>query len=694
MEYLKALAEFGVWSAIYPMGVWTLALVGHDALRPLRSSPLSVICVGSASLTLLLMALAVSGIFVPVAIGAAGWAVLACWSWGARPWNKIVAAGKNWKAILLSFRFRMILIAAIVAAAGFLYAFFPKESLLGERDEGIYAQHALHLLRTGGSAIDLERMGLAREPGILAIAQGRAAELPGIYPTGSHWTFQFSAATPVWMTMLASLLGPMGIFRFNALLGIANCLAFYALAARFLPPGRRLWAVAALAVFAFQPAQVWVSRNTLSEPLCAWFLLNGVFTAMIALSRGSHAIGLVAGGLIGMATFVRIDAVVFPLAIAAASLALVAAGRLQRGSRVAAALHAVALGCYFVNAVALLYFGLFVRTYLTGLADLVVPAVAATALCGIATVLLGRHPGLRLSTRHAARLAWPVAIGFIAVFVYALWLRPDMQPYALIESKLVPQLNGTRDYREVSLINLSAYLSGAVVLMAGIGASLGLWLALRKKLSPANVWALLFLLIPMAVYLWRPMISPDHIWAARRWVPAVFPACILLAAFAASRLNAGLTRPQQSAVVVFSMVALTISLLSRQRETLFLREDAQMVAQIGAIAQALPTDRISYVVGSGPLTSALLTGFGRSVAQLTPAAPPYTAASLGLAASCTGPRRSCLIVHPRVQPIEGPQAQPLADAAIVRVRRNTAFVAPARGTHEERSEWRITRVGE
>lgn len=692
MEYLKALAEFGVWSAIYPMGVWTLALVGHDASRPLRSSPLVVICVGSATLTLLLMVLALSGVFVPVAIGAAGWAVLAWWSWRERPWDRLAAAAKDWKAILLAFRFRMILVAAIVAGAGFLYAFFPKESLLGERDEGIYAQHALHLLRTGGSAIDLERMGLAREPGILAIEQGRAPELPGIYPTGSHWTFQFSAATPVWMTMLAALLGPMGIFRFNAMLGVVNCLAFYALVARFLPPGRRLWAVAALAVFAFQPAQVWVSRNTLSEPLCAWFLLNGLFAGMLALGRGSRAIGLVAGGLIGMASFVRIDAVVFPLAIALATLALVAAGRLQRGSRAAAALHAIALGCYCVNAAALLYFGVFVRTYLTGLADLVVPAVAATALCAIATALLGRYPGLRLSPRHAARLAWPIAIGAIAVFAYALWLRPDMQPYALIESKLVPQLNGTRDYREVSLVNLSAYLSGAVVLMAGIGASLGLWLALRNKLSRAKTWALLFLLIPVAVYLWRPMISPDHIWAARRWVPAVFPACIVLAALGASALSARLTRPQVGAVAVLSMLALTTSLLSRQRETLFLREDAQMVAQIGAIAQALPQDRVSYVIGSGPLTSALLTGFGRRVAQLTPTAP-LTAANLGLPAACADPYRSCLVVHPRAQPIEGPQAHPVADAAIVRIRRNTAFVAPARGTHEDRGEWRITRIG-
>src|SRR5687767_14519226 len=119
MEYLKALAEFGVWSAIYPMGVWTLALVGHDASRPLRSSPLVVICVGSATLTLLLMVLALSGVFVPVAIGAAGWAVLAWWSWRERPWDRLAAAAKDWRAILLAFRFRMILVAAIVAGAGF-----------------------------------------------------------------------------------------------------------------------------------------------------------------------------------------------------------------------------------------------------------------------------------------------------------------------------------------------------------------------------------------------------------------------------------------------------------------------------------------------------------------------------------------------------------------------------------------------
>jgi hypothetical protein len=39
-----------------------------------------------------------------------------------------------------------------------------------------------------------------------------------------------------------------------------------------------------------------------------------------------------------------------------------------------------------------------------------------------------------------------------------------------------------------------------------------------------------YLLAPPALlYIWRPTITPDQIWAARRFLPAVFPATILLA---------------------------------------------------------------------------------------------------------------------------------------------------------------------
>ena len=52
---------------------------------------------------------------------------------------------------------------------------------------------------------------------------------------------------------------------------------------------------------------------------------------------------------------------------------------------------------------------------------------------------------------------------------------------------------------------------------------------------PAQI-ATFILAPPALLYIWRPTITPDQIWAARRFLPAVFPGIILLAFGALSAL--------------------------------------------------------------------------------------------------------------------------------------------------------------
>lgn len=685
MEYLGALAKLGVWLAIYPLGAWTLASIGPQA-RALRGAALIVSCIGSAVATLLLVALALLGWFSPLLIGLTGWAVAVMWCWRHRPWIGVARALRE-RALPGAGTLSLLAVAALIALAGFLYGWFPKESLLGERDEGIYAQHALHLLRTGGSAIDLAALGIAQDAGIAAIQAGRAPEIPGLYPTGERWTFQFSAATPVWMAMLASVLGVQGIFRFNAIVGVLNCLAFVLLVRRMLPARQRMWALAALAVFALQPAQVWISRNSLSEPFCSWFVLNGALLAMIALSRRSRALGWLAGGLIGMAGFVRIDAVIFPLAVAAAWLSVTLLQRRGRDRPSNPALAEIALGCVAATALALGYFLAFVRPYLLGLADLVLGALIATALCACLARAAQASAAMRIPKAFAERGAWPVALAVLAMFAYAMWIRPHIEPFGLIESKLVPQLYGHRDYREDSLIRLAAYLSLPVAIAAGVGAAWGASAAWRGALGAARTWALVFLLVPTVVYLWQPMVSPDHIWAARRWAPAVFPACIVFAALACAALSRPWRARYAGAAVAVAALALGAHLLWSQRETLLLREDAGLVAQIDAIAQQLPRERGSYVVGSGPLAGALLAGFGVPVVPVTPVSGAQWDAV------CAPTVRGCRLLHPTAFDPGRSDATALAQWRIERLRRSTSLVPLARGTYVEHSDWTVSVLG-
>lgn len=689
MEYLKALAELGVWLATYPLGAAVLAVCGRDAYR-LRFHPLLAGAVGSAVATLAMMLLAQAGLFSPALIGLAGWIAIGAWCWRERIWTRRDEAKAQLRAALRGIGpFEAVVLAAIVAVAGALYAFYPKESLLGERDEGIYAQHALHLLLTGGSKVDIGELGLAGEASTKAILARDMPPLPGLYPTGTRWTLQFSAATPVWMATLAATLGPNGIFRFNAVLGALGCLAFFALVRRLLPASGRAWALPATTVFALQPASVWIGRNTLSEPLCVWFLLTGLLMATIAAARRSRALGLLAGALIGMCAFVRIDSVVFALAIAAAGLALNLLDRGRRHPGAAAALGDVASGCYAATALAIGYYLGFVQPYLIDLSELVLGAIVATVLCAFAASLSGRDARLRLSASASARLAWPAALAMAALFVYALWIRPHLQPYSLVESRLAPQLNGNRDYREISLTAVAGYLSWPVTLAAGLGATLLARATMLRRTGPIRTWLWAVLFVPTLVYLWKPMITPDHIWASRRWIPVVFPTCIALAAYAAARLTPR-SRPSAQgaslgAIACTVALALGAQALWQQRDTLRLREDAGMVAQVAAMAERLPPDRTTYVIGSPALLSALLTAYGRPVAQPVPEQHDDPA-------KFCPPVGECWVLHPKGLAIALPGAQTVADLPLHRIRRATTFEPPAHGTYQDKGEWRLTRI--
>jgi hypothetical protein len=73
------------------------------------------------------------------------------------------------------------------------------------------------------------------------------------------------------------------------------------------------------------------------------------------------------------------------------------------------------------------------------------------------------------------------------------------------------------------------YIGPLSLTMAIVAAAVVVYLLARGSLRlPAKI--VLFMLAPPALlYLWRPSITPDHIWATRRFLPAVFPGVILLA---------------------------------------------------------------------------------------------------------------------------------------------------------------------
>jgi hypothetical protein len=97
----------------------------------------------------------------------------------------------------------------------------------------------------------------------------------------------------------------------------------------------------------------------------------------------------------------------------------------------------------------------------------------------------------------------------------------------------VQRLNGlkidpTRRYSELSLRWVSWYVGPITLTIAIVAvAALTVLLVRGQVRLPVQIATVMFA-PPALLYLWRPTITPDQIWATRRFLPAVFPAVILL----------------------------------------------------------------------------------------------------------------------------------------------------------------------
>ena len=187
-------------------------------------------------------------------------------------------------------------------------------------------------------------------------------------------------------------------------------------------------------------------------------------------------------------------------------------------------------------------------------------AVAVVAVLFAACVACS---GSCVRTREPASIAAGIAV---LVVGFGAWsLRPVLQKthgkangtVAFVQTLGNLPVDATRSYAELTVRWISWYLGPLTLTLAILAAAGGVRLLVKGSLHfPAKVAA--FMLAPPALlYLWHPRITPDHIWAMRRFLPAVFPAVILLV-FAAIHVIAEGSRPASGRVRKAIAVALGV----------------------------------------------------------------------------------------------------------------------------------------
>lgn len=422
---------------------------------------------------------------------------------------------------------------AVAAAAVWFLLNLPylSERVLVNRDPDVYTLTALWLLDHTSPSIPISELSNS-SPGF-GLTDGM------LLPQGYHLISGVSAAAG-WV------FGEEAVFWGNLACGAAALLGLYVLGRRLLGP---LWALVPVLALAASLPMLEFSRALYSEPLAMTFTFLGATLLWRGWQRDRIADYLLAGAAFGGVALARIDGTM-PLTGVLVGLTLAAfvhPGRNESRRRWAAPLVLLGSlpGMLMGLADGLLHSGTYVMS-LQGQLILLSTGLAVSGVISVVGALVrvrtarpahaGR--GLRLAASAAAALT---AVGFGILLSRPWWYvgHDDLDNGVLIaiqEREGLP-VDGTRTYAEDVFEWISWYYGWPVVVVGLAG--LLIWLVVGARGRCTQLLWLAALFLPASVlYLTTPSITPDQIWAMRRFLPLVVPGILLTTVWLARALAA------------------------------------------------------------------------------------------------------------------------------------------------------------
>lgn len=445
----------------------------------------------------------------------------------------------------------------LAAATGFVAANlrWVSTELFLFRDPAVYGYTASWLVDHSSVRVPLEG-GSGSSVGFM-VADGAA------YPWWTH-------TLPAVGGLLGRVLGADAALQVNLGFGALAVLALFALTRRVASD----WPAALVAVaFACSLPLVHFSRGMYSEVSVTVVDLLALAAAVASLARRSWAASAVVGLALGAAAAGRIDgllfaAVVLPVLVVVSRVLL---GRTRREVAVQLlwVLPGLAAGVFAGRADIRLNAPAYADAHRSELDLVAASFVVALVLCVLVLVLPHRADGwLRhraTSGRTPVVLAAVVGVVLVVLLSRPFWDVAANMDFAndlvrAVQEREGLPVDGRRTYEEQVLPWLAAYLGWPSVLAALTGAVLMVHQGLVRRAGPLLLLAAV--LLAFVVYLsLRSSITPDNVWAMRRFLPQVIPLLLVCAGWAVDRLwrHPG---PSRVVAVVLSVSVLYLPLLA------------------------------------------------------------------------------------------------------------------------------------
>jgi hypothetical protein len=487
---------------------------------------------------------------------------------------------------------RWIRVAAltIVVSAVVLNAAFPGEHLQTGRDGGTYTATAGWLTTDGGLRID----AIVAPFDDTTDLEYDAAGFHEVTTDGPLYA-QFMHAFPAMLATVELLGGPALMVRTNALLGGLALLAFYAFAERLIRPWAALVAQIALAA---NLVFIYFTRAPFSELLTMGMLFAGLWALDQAVTQRNRLTGFLAGLFIGATFIARLDGLVMLLMVIVALLPPVVRGRLREVSL--AVLTGIGVSAVIAVFDLFVFSPFYVLLHVSFLVPLGLGFVAA-AVIGIVAVTSPARRAVRTIMRHRRRVAAGLALLIVTAGVLAYVVRPSFAvatwdrttPIGYLQQAEGQVIDEARTYAEQSARWLGWYLGVPALALALLG-----WAQLVRRAVEHRTDRLAPFLLTLSgltvLYIWMPSITPDHIWADRRFLPVVYPGLIVCAAWAIDRAwRSEAARSRRTAAlagVTLAVVLLVGGPLVRSVPLLNLHEQAGFAADVAAACDRLGDD--------------------------------------------------------------------------------------------------------
>ncbi|MHB1393076.1 MAG: glycosyltransferase family 39 protein [Clostridia bacterium] len=496
--------------------------------------------------------------------------------------TEIVFTFKNYK-----FNNFVILILLICSV---LYAAFPTKYMLAGRDPGLYFLNGIHIAKTGNMQYESDNYLNENYDDIKDVVElgyvgiYSAYDFDNLSDKPGDLIPQFMPMFPSALAIGYDLGGTEALNRVNGYLSIMSLLAIYYFAKRFFNTES---ACLAILFMAFNPAQLWGARVTETEILSQFLFFVSMYVFILGWNKNDNKLTILSGLLIGFSVMNRMDSYIFGLGVYAllTYCALLNRVKLRIAINCAAA-YTISGGISFIYGI------LFSRPYFidhwrNGTLSLIIYINLLFVGLSLISVIVGRIFISKKSIKNfifeilcnKKKLFISCLILFI-LFLFAYFIRPLLY-YGDI-------YNG---FNSRAMVEFSWYTSFTIIPLAIFGLYSILYCGGKDKDAERMFLFLLISISSIFAYIIRPSITPDHIWAGRRWITVNIPTVFILGAYGITNLK---FRKFNKRIKILLVSVVTVFMIIQSRPFMFTKIMDNIEYQHDLLARDLDDDKVYF----------------------------------------------------------------------------------------------------